>query len=134
MFQHKLRHSGLTLPRPYPRKRDSIALRTAGRRARALSGLTTTRSNRWVTPLLESLGPAAGDVGTVYAAAMDKPDPPETNETEAERQRRLAWERERIAEADADIAAGLIIDAAEIDAWIDSIGTDQELPPPQVRR
>jgi len=70
----------------------------------------------------------------MYAAAMDKPDPAETNETEAERQRRLAWERERIAEADADIAAGLIIDAAEIDAWIDSIGTDQELPPPQVRR
>ncbi|HKM65043.1 MAG TPA: hypothetical protein VJY39_21395, partial [Acidisphaera sp.] len=29
MFQHKLWHSGLTLPRPYPRKRDSIALRTA---------------------------------------------------------------------------------------------------------
>ena len=29
MFQHKLRHSGLTLLRPYTRKRDSIALRTA---------------------------------------------------------------------------------------------------------
>src|SRR5208283_3062388 len=29
MFQHELWHSGLTLPRPYPRKRDSIALRTA---------------------------------------------------------------------------------------------------------
>ena len=70
----------------------------------------------------------------MYAAAIDKPDPPETNETEAERQRRLAWERERIAEADADIAAGLIIDAAEIEAWIDSIGADQELPPPQARR
>ena len=65
---------------------------------------------------------------------MDKPDAPVTNETEAERQRRLAWERERIAEAEASIAAGLIIDAAEIDAWIDSIGTDHELPPPQARR
>jgi len=70
----------------------------------------------------------------MYVAAIDKPDPAETNETEAERQRRLAWERERIAEADASIAAGLIIDATEIDAWIDSIGTDQELPPPQARR
>jgi len=65
---------------------------------------------------------------------MDKPDAPVTNETEAERQRRLAWERERIAEAEASIAAGLIIDAAEIDAWIDSIGTDHELPPPKARR
>ena len=65
---------------------------------------------------------------------MDKPDAPETSETEAERQRRLAWERERIAEAEASIAAGLIIDAAEVDAWLDSIGTDHELPPPQPRR
>ena len=65
---------------------------------------------------------------------MDKPDALATNETEAERQRRLAWERERIAEAEASIAAGLIIDAADIDAWIDSIGTDHELPPPQVRK
>ena len=35
-----------------------------------------------------------------------------------------------IAEADASIAAGRLIDAAEIDAWIDSVGTDHELPPP----
>jgi len=80
------------------------------------------------------LGQAAGDVGTVYGAAMDKPDPPETNETEAERQRRLAWERERIAEADADIAAGRLIDEAEIEAWINSIGTEHELPPPRSGR
>ena len=55
-------------------------------------------------------------------------------ETEAERQRRLAWEAEMIAEADADIAAGRLIDEAEIDAWIDSIGTDHELPPPRSGR
>jgi predicted transcriptional regulator len=55
-------------------------------------------------------------------------------ETEAERQRRLAWEAEMIAEADADIAAGRLIDSAEIDAWIDSIGTDHELPPPRSGR
>ena len=61
---------------------------------------------------------------------MDKPDPPGTNEAEAERQRRLAWERERIAEAEADIAAGRVVDSAEVDAWIDSIGTDNELPVP----
>lgn len=65
---------------------------------------------------------------------MDKPDPPGTNETEAEGQRRLAWERERIAEAEADIAAGRVVDSAEVDAWIDSIGTDNELPVPYARR
>jgi predicted transcriptional regulator len=55
-------------------------------------------------------------------------------ETEAERQRRLAWEAEMIAEADAEIEAGLYVDADEVDAWIDSIGTDHELPPPPTRR
>jgi len=55
-------------------------------------------------------------------------------ETAAERQARLAWEAERIAEADADIAAGRLIDESEMDAWIDSIGTDHELPPPRSGR
>ena len=55
-------------------------------------------------------------------------------ETEAERQRRLAWEAEGIAEARAQVKAGLYVDAAEVDAWIDSIGTDHELPPPPTRR
>ncbi len=55
-------------------------------------------------------------------------------ETAAEMQRRLGWEAEMIAEADADIAAGRLIDSAEIDAWIDSIGTDHELPPPRSGR
>jgi len=56
------------------------------------------------------------------------------SETAEARKRRLAWEAERIAEADADIAAGRLIDAAEIDAWIDSLGTDHELPPPRSGR
>ncbi len=51
-------------------------------------------------------------------------------ESAAEQQRRLAWEAEMIAEADADIAAGRLVDEAEVDAWIDSIGTDHELPVP----
>lgn len=55
-------------------------------------------------------------------------------ETEEQRQRRLAWERARIAEADAEFAAGLFIDAEDIDAWIDSIGTDHELPAPRPKR
>jgi predicted transcriptional regulator len=51
-------------------------------------------------------------------------------ETEAERQARIAWEAEGIAEADADIAAGRLVDSARVKAWIDSIGTDYELPVP----
>jgi predicted transcriptional regulator len=51
-------------------------------------------------------------------------------ETEVEKQRRLAWEAEMIVEADADIAAGRLVDSAKVKVWIDSIGTDHELPVP----
>jgi predicted transcriptional regulator len=54
-------------------------------------------------------------------------------ETEAERRDRLAWEADGIAEADAELEAGLYVDAADIRAWIESIGTDQERPPPPTR-
>lgn len=49
---------------------------------------------------------------------------------EAERQRRRAREAAMIAQADASIAAGRVVDEAAVDAWIDSIGTDRELPAP----
>jgi len=55
-------------------------------------------------------------------------------ETEAERQARLAWEAEGIAEADAELDAGLYVDVAEMRAWIDSLRTDSPLPPPPTRR
>jgi predicted transcriptional regulator len=55
---------------------------------------------------------------------------PEAEETEAERQARIAWEAEGIAKADADIAAGRLVDAAAVRAWVESIGTDHELPVP----
>lgn len=75
-----------------------------------------------------------------YIPGMDTAPLPGDNarvgspETEAERQRRIAWEADRIAEARAELDAGLFVDAAEIDEWIDSIGTDHELPPPPTRR
>ncbi len=53
------------------------------------------------------------------------------NETAAEKRRRLAWEAERLAEAYADIAAGRLVDSEDVDAWIDSIGTEHELPVPR---
>lgn len=69
---------------------------------------------------------------------MTSPAPlPETgthDETAAAERRRLAWEAERIAEADADIAAGRLVDSAAVKAWIDSIGTDHELPLPSSGR
>ncbi len=55
---------------------------------------------------------------------------PTRRESETERQARIAWEAERIAEARADAAAGRLVDEVEVDAWIDSIGTDNELPVP----
>jgi predicted transcriptional regulator len=58
----------------------------------------------------------------------------ESVETEAEKQRRLAREAEMIAEARAQLEAGFYVDAADVDAWIDSLDTDHELPPPPTRR
>ena len=54
-------------------------------------------------------------------------------ESKAARPRRLAQEAEGIAEARAQVEAGFYVDAAEVDAWIDSIGTHHELPPPPTR-
>lgn len=43
-------------------------------------------------------------------------------------------EAEMIAAARAEVAAGKLVDAAEVDAWIASLDTDQELPPPRSGR
>jgi predicted transcriptional regulator len=54
-------------------------------------------------------------------------------ETADEQKRRLAWEAEKIAEARAELDAGLYVDSAEMDAWMNSLDTDHELPPPPTR-
>jgi hypothetical protein len=46
---------------------------------------------------------------------------------------RLAWEADRIAEARAELDAGYYVDAEEIAAWVATIGTAHELPPPPTR-
>jgi predicted transcriptional regulator len=51
-------------------------------------------------------------------------------ETDADFAARIAWEAERIAEARADVAAGRLVSSSRVKLWIDSIGTDHELPPP----
>lgn len=56
--------------------------------------------------------------------------PGNPSETAEQRQRRTAWEAAGIAKARASVAAGRVVDEAEVDAWIDSIDTDHELPVP----
>lgn len=55
-------------------------------------------------------------------------------ETEAERQRRLAWEAEGIARARASVAAGYYVTSAEVNAWIDSLGINHPSPVPYPRQ
>ncbi len=59
-------------------------------------------------------------------------EPAETapSETEAERLDRLARETEGIAKARASIAAGYYATSAEVNAWIDSLGSDTQLQVP----
>ncbi len=63
---------------------------------------------------------------------MDTMNPDAANipgpESEADLHRRIGWESVMIAQAKGSIAAGRIVGEAEVDAWIDSIGTDHELP------
>ena len=55
-------------------------------------------------------------------------------ESAAEKRRRLAREIQMLAQARASAAAGRVVDEFAVDAWIDSIATDHELPPPFSRR
>jgi len=48
-------------------------------------------------------------------------------ETESERQRRLSWEANRVAEA--EVAAGRFVDSTKVKIWIHSIGRRRELLP-----
>ncbi len=75
-----------------------------------------------------------GQIAVRYNPTMTQPAPlTQDQETEAHRQARLAWEAEGLAQARAELDAGLYVDADEIDAWIDSMGTDHELLPPPTR-
>jgi predicted transcriptional regulator len=51
-------------------------------------------------------------------------------ETEAERRARIAWEAKGIAEARADVAAGRLVAATKVRAWVDSLRTEKPLPVP----
>jgi len=69
---------------------------------------------------------------------MDRMDAPSDHtpyaESEAERLARIAWEAEGIEQARADVAAGRLVDAARVRAWVDSLSTDDPLPVPYAGR
>ena len=46
---------------------------------------------------------------------------------------RLEWELAAIEAARAQVARGEVVTFEEVEAWIESIGTDHELPVPQSR-
>jgi predicted transcriptional regulator len=52
-------------------------------------------------------------------------------DSDATRRRRFAQEAEGIARARASAAAGRIVTSEAVDAWIDSLDTDHELPAPR---
>jgi predicted transcriptional regulator len=53
------------------------------------------------------------------------------DESDEERTRRIAREAEGLARAIASADAGQLISSEAVDAWIDSLGTDHELPLPR---
>ena len=54
------------------------------------------------------------------------------DETAEEKAERIAREAVMIAEARASVAAGRVVSFEAVSAWIDSLGTDHELPPPHL--
>ena len=70
---------------------------------------------------------------------MDTVNPPQVDsvdvppDTEADRQHRLSREAEGIARARDSIAAGYYATSTEVNAWIDSLGSDNPSPVPYPR-
>jgi predicted transcriptional regulator len=55
-------------------------------------------------------------------------------ESADERARRLEHEVPRIKAALESVAAGRVVPLEAVDAWIESLGTDHELPAPRAKR
>ncbi len=104
------------------------AARTGGGEAPA-GGRELAGRREWDYPVrMDTMNPK-----TTMDAETGYPPRPET-ETVAERQARIAWEAERIAEARASVAAGRVVSSEQVDAWINSLGTEHELPVPRSGR
>lgn len=55
-----------------------------------------------------------------------------SQESAEQRERRLTWERARIAEADADITAGRVISGDEALEWLDRWAAGEDLEEPSL--
>jgi hypothetical protein len=74
-------------------------------------------------------------LGMASLSSMTGADYPSSREETAEaKAQRIAREAEMIAEARASVAAGRVVSLEAVSAWIDSLGTDHELPLPQSGR
>jgi predicted transcriptional regulator len=67
-----------------------------------------------------------------FMTGADYPAP--RKETAEAKAQRIAREAEMIAEARASVAAGRVVSLEAVSAWVDSLGTDHELPLPQSGR
>ena len=68
-----------------------------------------------------------------YVAPMSDPAVRSApHESEEQRARRLAWERERLAEAEKDIAAGRVISGGAALDWLDRWAAGEDLDEPDL--
>ena len=68
-----------------------------------------------------------------YGVRMAEPASNIVNqESPEQRERRLTWERARIAEADADITAGRVISGDEALEWLDRWAAGEDLEEPSL--
>lgn len=68
-----------------------------------------------------------------YDGRMAEAAPKLPQESPEQRERRLAWERARIAEAEEDIAAGRVISGDEALDWLDRWAAGENLDEPALR-
>ncbi len=121
-------HTRITTPCRSPTLKPCAGLRVSLHGGATIPPLFSPRlgqktSESW-QPVASSIMVDAMD--TMNTDATQTPSP----ETEAEELDRLAWEAEGIAEARADVAAGRLVDAAQVRAWVDSLRTGKPLPVP----
>ncbi len=68
---------------------------------------------------------------TNEAQSFVEVDETAVTETQEQRRERLAWEAGRIGEGLESIRLGRTVSFQAFSEWVDSIGTPNELPPPQ---
>ena len=73
------------------------------------------------------------DMAMTQSPRREPPAPAPVSESATARAERLVLERQQIEEARASVAAGRVVSERAFNAWVDSLGTEHELPVPQSR-